>query len=138
MFNKSDEFPNKIFQNKESRDALIKPITLMNNETNEYYGQGTMVQYNHSISNDWPVLIYYNGATFCSHTAMKMIPNETNLVVSVFGNAIHALVNGTDGLYEFRYQTPYSVCQMAYVQKLIKGDGGWAYEIADIILKEYQ
>ena len=141
LFNNSNGYIPKVFKYKETRDMLLYPYTLTNELNNgsikEYYAQGIIVQYNVS-DYSYPSLIYYNGATFCSHTAMKMIPNNTGLVISAFNNAPHMIIpNGEQGLYNLRYNTAYSICQMAYEQKLVKGDNGLSYWVANELLKIY-
>ena len=139
LFNKSDEIP-AVFMKKGTREQLIYPYTLMSdsNGTGQYYAQGVMVQYNQTdLENKWPSLIFYAGATLCSHTAMKMVPNDTMLVISAFSNAIHAYIDGEEGLNKLKYNTPYSICEMAYEQHLIIGDNGGPYELADQLLKIY-
>jgi len=140
LFNKSDEIPS-VFTKQGTRESLITPYTLMSevNDTKQYYAQGVMVQYNSTdLQNKWPSLVYYAGATLCSHTAMKMVPNETMLVISAFSNAIHAYIDGEEGMDKLKYNTPYSICEMAYEQHLIIGDNGGPYELADELLKIYE
>ena len=139
LFNKSNDIP-PVFKKQGTRESLVYPYTFMSdvNGTKQYYAQGVFVQYNSTdLQNKWPSMILYGGETFCSHTAMKMIPNETMLVISAFSNAIHAYIDGEEGLDKLKYDTPYSICEMAYEQGLIKGDNGGPYELADELLKIY-
>jgi len=139
LFDKSNDIP-AVFTKPGTRDLLIQPYTLMsdNNGTKQYYAQGVFVTYNETdLENKWPQLITYGGATFCSHTSMKMVPNETLLVISAFSNAIHAVFDGEEGLNKLKYDTPYSVCEMAYQQKLIIGDNGGQGKLSDELLKIY-
>ena len=160
LFNKNDTIP-PVFKTKESREALLYPWTLMSNSSNssQYYAQGVMVEFDttdykyyykdeYSVNMNggeadkadkgWPSLIYYNGAINCCHTAMKMISNDDeSLVINAFSNAMHVYVNGNESLYKLKYETPCSICQMAYVEKLVIGDFGGPYWLANELLKIY-
>ena len=139
LFDRSVDIP-PVFTKAGTRDSLIYPYTLMsdNNGTKQYYAQGVFVTYNEAnLEDGWPQLIDYGGATFCSHTSISMVPNETLLVITAFSNAIHALIDGEQGMDKLKYDTPYSICEMAYEQKIIKGDNGGVGKVSSELLKKY-
>lgn len=145
LFNPNIPIP-IIFKDINTRKELIYPYTFFERVIDEndkhytYYAQGVYVTYyneSNALNGSWPNEIWYLGVIECSCASIKMIPNDTMLVVSSMSNAPNIFVHdGMNGFNKLKYNTPESICEMFFNKsELIRNTGSAPIHTTELLLK---